>query len=307
MLMNVSFRQLQAFREVMRTGSVSEAAKILGRTQPAVSALIANLEAELELTLFRRQRGRMEATPEAKFFIGEAEAILSRLTLSTRTMREIGALSKGRLNIACMPAAANMMMPQILAEFLEGRPEVRASLMMRASSVVAEWISSQQYDIGFAETPSPNPAIETQDFELECVCAVPEGDRLAERQEIDAQCLSGKPMAALQEGHPNLIATIAAFEEQKADFAHRFELRTFQPALTLVEKGLCYCVCDPITAAGYVNSRPQPCPVIFRPFRPRVVLSVSIMQPAHRPPSALTTEFAKLLGSELEKLKNAYE
>jgi DNA-binding transcriptional LysR family regulator len=60
---NVSIRQLQAFREVMRSGSVSEAARILGRTQPAVSALIANLEAELQLSLFRRQKGRMEPTP----------------------------------------------------------------------------------------------------------------------------------------------------------------------------------------------------------------------------------------------------
>ena len=307
MLLNVSFRQLQAFREVMRTGSVSEAAKILGRTQPAVSALIANLEAELELTLFRRQRGRMEATPEALFFIGEAEEILDRLTLSTRTMREIGALSKGRLNIACMPAATTMMMPQILADFLKDRPEVRASLMMRTSSVIAEWVSSQQYDIGLAETPSRNPAILTQDFELECVCALPAGDPLAKNKVIDARLLSGKPMAALQEGHPNLLATMQGFDDQNAEFVHRFELRTFQPALTLVEKGLCYCVCDPLTAAGYRNSQPEPGPVVFRPFRPRVVLSVSIMQPAHRPSSALASEFARLLGSELEKLVRTYE
>ncbi|HCH25182.1 MAG TPA: LysR family transcriptional regulator, partial [Oceanospirillaceae bacterium] len=38
--MNFSIRQLQAFREVMRTGSISEAARALNRTQPAVSSLI---------------------------------------------------------------------------------------------------------------------------------------------------------------------------------------------------------------------------------------------------------------------------
>ena len=92
---NVSIRQLQAFREVMRSGSVSEAARILGRTQPAVSALIANLEAELQLSLFRRQKGRMEPTPEALFFAGEAEAILDRLAVSTRTMAEIGKPDQG--------------------------------------------------------------------------------------------------------------------------------------------------------------------------------------------------------------------
>lgn len=303
MLSNISFRQLQAFREVMRSGSVSDAARILNRTQPAVSALIANLEAELELALFRRQKGRMVPTPEAQFFLNDAEAILDRLALSTRTMHEIGNLTKGRLNIACMPAAADMLLPQLLGDFLQGRPEVDASLMMRASSVVTEWIASQQYDVGLAETSAPNPAIETRDFKLECVCAIPHDDPLAQKPHITARDLDGQPMAALQDGHPNLIATKAAFAAQNAKFFHRFELRTFQPALMMVERSLCRCICDPISAAGYARFSPEPQRVVFRPFRPSVFLEVSILQPAHRPASALTNEFVKRLASELERLE----
>ncbi len=299
---NISFRQLQAFREVMRSGSVSEAARVLGRTQPAVSALIANLESELELMLFRRQKGRMIPTPEARFFADEAGAILDRLTLSTRTMSEIGNLAKGRLNIACLPAAANMLMPQLLGEFLKDRPEVRASLMTRASSVVTEWIASQQYDIGLAESVVPNPAVITQDFQLECVCAVPRHDPVAQLDYVDAQVLDGRPMAALQEGHPNLLATQRAFASAGADFVHRFELRTFQPALVLVEKGLCYCVCDPITAAGYAKLTPNPQAIVFRPFRPFVSLDVSILQPAHRPASKLAAAFCEVIAAELQEM-----
>jgi DNA-binding transcriptional LysR family regulator len=306
MVQNVSIRQLQAFREVMRAGSVSDAARILGRTQPAVSALIANLEAELELPLFRRQRGKLEPTPEAKFFVEEAEAILDRLSLSTRTMKEIGALEKGRLNVACMPAAATMMMPRLLGEFLKDKPDVKASLMMRASPVIEEWVLSQQYDIGLAEPPSPSSALKADNFELDCVCAVPQGDALADLEAIEPRHLSGRPMAALQEGHPNLIATKAAFASQKATFEHRFELRTFHPALTLVEQELCYCVCDPITAAGYLKTSPTPHPIVFRPFRPRVVLEVSVLQPAHRPPSVLATEFAGQLCAELDEINQLF-
>lgn len=302
---NISIRQLQAFREVMRSGSVSEAARILGRTQPAVSSLIGNLEAELQLSLFRRQKGRLEPTPEAQFFAGEAEAILDRLSLSTRTMSEIGALTKGRLNVACMPAAANMLMPQMLGEFLQDKPDVHASLMMRASTTVTKWITSQQYDIGLAETPKPNPALEMQDFKLECMCAIPRDDPIASLDQIEAHTLDGKPMAALQEGHPNLAATQRAFDTQNATFVQRFELRTFQPALILVEKGLCYCVCDPITVAGYKKLTPEPHPIVFRPFRPFVSLDVSILLPAHRPASKLADAFASKLGAELEALAGA--
>lgn len=304
--MNVTFRQLQAFREVMRTGSVSDAARILGRTQPAVSSLIANLEAELDIALFRRQRGKMAPTPEARYFITEAEAILDRLALSTRTMGEIGALTKGRLNIACMPAAASLLMPQLLGDFLMDKPDVSASLMMRASPVIEEWVASQQYDIGLGETPKPSAAIDTIDFEMRCVCAIAAGDPLTKLDVIEAHHLSGRPMAGLQEGHPNLVATQQAFARQKARFEHRFELRTFHPALTLVERGLCYCICDPITAAGYVNMRRDPRPVEFRAFRPDVGLNVSIMRPAHHPPSALASAFSNLLAEALMRINNQF-
>ncbi len=301
--MNLSFRQLQAFREVMRTGSVSEAARILGRTQPAASALISNLEAELGLPLFRRQRGKMVPTPEANYFLTEAEAILDRLALSTRTMREIGELSQGRLKIACMPAAAPVMMPQLVADFLADSPDVKVSLMMRASSVIEEWISSQQYDVGLSETPKPSAALETEDFQLSCVCALPARDPLAEKEVITAEDLSGRPLAALQQGHPNLIDTQRAFSSVGANFVQRFELRNFQPAMTLVENGLCCCICDPITVAGYLKAQPNPQRVAFRKFQPRVVLNVSILQPAHRPPSALAKGFAAHLSQELHRIQ----
>lgn len=304
--MNISFRQLQAFREVMRTGSVSEAARILGRTQPAASALIANLEAELGLCLFRRQRGKLVPTPEARYFVTQAEAILDRLALSTRTMLEIGSLAQGRLKIACMPAASMVMMPQLVADFLIDKPEVKVSLMMRASSVIEEWIASQQYDIGLSETPNTSGALDTEDFQLDCVCALPAHDPLAQLEVITAKDLSGLPMATLQEGHPNLIDTQLAFKSQKADLVQRFELRNFHPAMVLVEKRLCYCICDPITAAGYLMARPEPRPVVFRRFQPRVVLGVSILQPAHRPPSALATKFAAILSTELHHINEMF-
>ena len=180
--MNLSIRQLQAFREVMRTGSISEAARALNRTQPAVSAAIASLEEELGLTLFERQRGRLVRKPEAQFFLEETEAVLERLAHTSRTMKELASLKEGRLRIACMPASSQFMMPRLLADFVRDKPQVKVSLMMRASSVIEEWVASQQYDVGLAETPPPNSALATQDFALSCVCALRHDDPLAQKR-----------------------------------------------------------------------------------------------------------------------------
>lgn len=304
--MNLSFRQLQAFREVMRTGSISEAARALNRTQPAVSAMIASLEEELGLKLFERQRGRLVRKPEAEFFFEETEEILERLTRTARTMQEISSLKEGRLGIACMPASSQFMMPRLVADFVRDKPKVKVSLMMRASAVIEEWIASQQFDLGLAETPAPNRALSIETFELPCVCALRHDDPLAAKPLIEARDLSGLPLAVLQEGHPNLLSTQRAFREQNARFESRFELRNFQPALKLVEEQLCYCICDPITASSYFDYQGQNAELVFRPFAPLVSLSVSILQPAHRPASALTAAFTEILREELERISQQF-
>ena len=48
----MNLRQLEAFQEVMLTGSVSEAARNIGRTQPAVSTMISGLEQTVGYELF---------------------------------------------------------------------------------------------------------------------------------------------------------------------------------------------------------------------------------------------------------------
>ncbi len=304
--MNLSIRQLQAFREVMRTGSISEAARALNRTQPAVSAAIASLEEELGLTLFERQRGRLVRKPEAMFFLEETEAVLERLAHTSRTMKELASLKEGRLRIACMPASSQFMMPRLVADFVCDKPQVKVSLMMRASSIIEEWVASQQYDLGFAETPPPNSALATKDFALSCVCALRHDDPLAQKAMITPQDLSGKPLAVLQEDHPNLIATQEAFRTAKAVFEPRFELRNFQPALKLVEESLCYCICDPITASSYYDYHQVEPQLVFKPFVPVVPLLVSILTPAHRPQSLLASAFIEILEAEIDRVDNLF-
>ena len=52
----MTLAQLIAFREVMLTGSISQAARNLGRTQPALSSTLASLERDLGFALFERRR-----------------------------------------------------------------------------------------------------------------------------------------------------------------------------------------------------------------------------------------------------------
>ncbi len=300
--MNFSFRQLQSFVEVMRRGSVSEAGRVLGRTQPAVSAMLASLEKELGFSLFVRERKRLTPKPEAYYFLEEAEFVLGRLAKSARTMQEICNLERGKLRIACNPAASGFIMPKVVSRFLKNRPDVKVSLMMRSSEVVEEWIASQQYDIGFAEAFPERNTVQAETFELESVCAIPWHSSLAKKDVIPPSDLDNEPLALLYDEHITFTKTRESFFDAGAQINQRFELRTFLPALQLVEDGLCFCICDQISAASYNLYRPVEGGIVFKPFRPKITLPMSIITPANRPASLLAIEFCRLLREEVIEL-----
>ena len=301
--MNLSLRQLEVFREVMRSGSISQAAKTVSRTQPAVSTMITNLESELGFALFLREHGKLTPTPEARYFLEEAEAILARLERTKLALSRIGSLETGKLRIACHPAASSLFMPRLLTRFLRDKRDVELSLIMRSSSVIEDLVASQQFDVGFAETPRPRSSIDQTDFDLENVCVLRSDDPLARKFVIGPEDLDAKPMALLFEDHPSATQTERAFLAGGHSFNKRLELRTSLPGLQFVAEGFCYMICDMITAFSHVLDGSGNSQLTIRRFYPRISSSVSILTPAYVSQARLSAAFAGYLADEIRRMQ----
>ena len=152
----MNLKQLSAFREVMLTGSVTQAARNLLRTQPAISAQIAGLEEEVGLKLFERRGGRLHPVPEAHYLLEEASAIIDRLNDADRTMRSIRDLDQGTLKIVSMPGPSVFLLPDLIAKFVQHRDQVKVSLISRSSVQVRNLIAVQKYDVGLADLGLPS-------------------------------------------------------------------------------------------------------------------------------------------------------
>jgi DNA-binding transcriptional LysR family regulator len=155
----LTMRQLEAFRAVIETGSITKASERLGLSQPAVSKLIAGLERETGLQLFRRDRRRLLATPEAARIYEEAQRLFVGLSDVMRLAEELGALKSGVLTVASLSAIGRGHLPRILAEFLRAHPKVSMSLQVRSSNKVVQWAIAQQIDVGIAQTGIEHPEI----------------------------------------------------------------------------------------------------------------------------------------------------
>ncbi len=292
--MNV--RQLKAFKTVIDRGSITQAAEIFNITQPAMSSMIATLEADVGFALFERAKGRIRPTPEALKLYEDVERALTGFDKVVRSACDIRDLRTGQLRIASLPGPSFGFLPRIVAAFHGAYPEVIVSLQTRSSVQVTEWIEAQLFDIGLAELPVDKPAIEVEPMALACVCVLPAGDPLQRLEVITPQDLRERPFISLNPDHLTHRRLKAAFEAAGLTWQPRMECQLFAPACSLAAEGVGATVVDPFTAEDFADRG-----IVTRPFHPPILHDIGILYPALRPRSRLAEAFASLLKRELAR------
>lgn len=286
--MNV--RELQAVKAVIARGTVTRAAEQLGVSQPALSNLIANLERRIGLKLFERAGGRLSPTAEGIQLSDEAEKVLSGLDKLAHLARDLREQKAGLLRVGCLPGLGIEFVPRLLAGFLADRPNVRLVLQVRTSAEVQDWVSARQLDVGIAELPANDAAIDVDPFSMRSVCVIPKGHPLTAKQRITPKDLSGVPFVTLNRDHMTYFRVARAFEQAHAKLNFCAEVNLFAPACTMVASGIGVSIIEPITASTYAN-RGLEC----RPFDPPIPYDLGIIYPANRPRSLLALAFADVL------------
>jgi DNA-binding transcriptional LysR family regulator len=130
--MNLSFRQLRVFTEVVRQGSMARAAESLHLTAPAVSMQIKELESQVGLPLFDRQGRQVNLSTAGEYFLVHAKRLLAALRDAENEMARMRKLEGGRLTIG-MVSTAQYFVPRLLALFRQEHPGVDVRLVVAAN------------------------------------------------------------------------------------------------------------------------------------------------------------------------------
>ena len=115
--MKITFRQVDAFRIVVTTGTVTEAAEMLGISQPAVSRLISDFEAEVGFQLFGRSGRVLVPTDEARLLVNEVRQAVSGMEHIKRSATAIARFAHARLNLVTTPALSTQFAPDLVGQF----------------------------------------------------------------------------------------------------------------------------------------------------------------------------------------------
>src|SRR5688572_5384546 len=100
----MNYRQIEVFHAVYVSGSITAAAQTLHISQPAVSKILRHTEDGLGFALFRRLKGRLQPTEEARQLFNEVADVYQRLGSLKLTARNLRKADTGRLRLAVLPA-----------------------------------------------------------------------------------------------------------------------------------------------------------------------------------------------------------
>ena len=287
----MNLRQIEAFRSVMRLGSMTAAAEVLYTSQPNVSRLIAQLELSTGLTLFKRAGVRLIPTQEGQAFFHEVERAYVGLDSLKHSAKNIRNLGTGRLRVAAVPSTGMSVLPGVIKTFTDSRPELTVSLHVNSSPTVEQWVKSQFCDIGIVVHPGD---VNSQQVELlaeiAAVCVLPRSHALAERSQITFEDLEGQAFVSLCHGDGTRSLVDGLFEQAGVERVMAVEAQYSAINCEMVALGMGVTLAHPLVAKDYRHRD-----IVIKPFRPDILFPTYVIWPTAQTRTQLAEEFVDTL------------
>lgn len=122
-------KQLRAFCQVVKTGSITEAAELLFLSQPTITLQIQALERELNVTLFERSGPKITMTPPGEILYEISQPLLEGIEKLPETlMARMGSLEHGELDVAAGEATILYVLPEVTKEYAQSYPGINLRL-----------------------------------------------------------------------------------------------------------------------------------------------------------------------------------
>ncbi len=152
----MDLNKLKTFLVVAEQGSVTQAAELLSRTQPAISLQLKQLEKSTGLTLFDRKHGKIYLTREGQqlyaFAAPKVQAIEEQPVLLRQALAEV----KGWLRIGVNYLFGQALLARIIRTFQQTYPQVRFELVDCTHQDLEQALIQNQVDLALT-TRFPQP------------------------------------------------------------------------------------------------------------------------------------------------------
>lgn len=236
----MELRQLGYFEAVVRCGGFTRAAESLRIAQPAVSAQIQRLEAELGTPLLLRTTRRVSLTAAGELFLVRARRILGELDAARSDLAELAAVLRGHVTLAATQILGSIDLPASLAAFHTRYPGVTLSLRTGLITELLTALDAGEVDLVLgpihADLGSQYASQVLVDEQL--VLITPPGHRIARDTQVTLAELRDDPFVCLPTGSGLRAILAAAGAAEHVELRVQFETASPTSIRELVAAGL---------------------------------------------------------------------
>ncbi len=234
----MDLRMMTQMVAIAEHGHMTRAAQEMGVSQPALSAALRKLEAEIETELFHRTGHGVELTDAGRVFIEHAQITLRAAAQTREAVRSLVGLETGSIKVGAGATATGYLLPRAIQAVRDEYPGLKFSIREAGSTAVAQGVVSGELDLGIVTLPMDHPRRDelmvVHEIDDELMLIVPPGHRLDGKRSFRWSDLEGEPVIAFEAESAvrNLIDSAATKEAVSLEVV--MELRSIEAIVQMV-------------------------------------------------------------------------
>ena len=205
----INEKRIQYLLMVAEEQNITSAARKLFVSQPALSRMILDIEQELGMPLFVRDRGAVRPTQAGEVYLRGCREVLAIDRAVKREISDLRSSRRGKITLAVTALTGEFLLPRILSDFEAAYPGVQLELLEARTMALSELVKNGKADLALVrkqetselsyERVMENPVyLQLPPFYVEA-CGVNFRAGI-ENPPISPLVLNGQPVVLLKEG-----------------------------------------------------------------------------------------------------------
>ena len=150
--MRITFKQIEVFSAVAKTGNMTQAAEALHLTQSACSMALSAMESQLGGVLFDRHGKKLILNERGRLLLPKAANIITQIEeLQDLMTGKNESVLAGHLIVGASTTIGNYLLPKIIGDFITHHPQIKLALSVANSEQIIHKLLKFEIDIGMIE------------------------------------------------------------------------------------------------------------------------------------------------------------
>ena len=238
--MEVSTRQLRAFRLAAQHHNFARAAEALFITPSGLSVLIKELESRVGFRLFDRTTRHVALTPHGRELLVVIQRSLQELDAAIANVGRSARRDHQSISLGTTPLVAANILPPAIREFRKQRPDVQIQLFDADLPTLIQMVEAGKLDMSLGIFKAMPDVRREPFFRFSLMVARAAKDDILPRKTTTWSALEGETLISLSPGHPHqqLIDKHLAQAGVKVQIGSSVNLLDTQIALVEAEEGI---------------------------------------------------------------------